>query len=206
MAIFKENSASASGKKYYYAQLKGVKKGPAELFFEIRTKEGSDYVTLPSKPNEIEGYITKLEFKQYEFEGKVKDKFSLTMENGDEAMVVEFSMTNVARAVLNKIAGMDIIGKVKIKVFKNEQGFANVQVLNDGNRVEYKYSKEFIDGKITVIKKRDGVEKDYYDWDQFLKTTVFEDITKKLVPLDATRSVADTIGEDPIDDDGQLPF
>lgn len=206
MAIFKENSSSASGKKYYYAQLKNVKKGPAKVFFELRTKEGADYVTLPNSPDEIEGYITKLEFKQYEFEGKVKDKFSLTMENGDEAMVADFSMTNVARAVLNKIAGMDIIGKVKIKVFKNEQGFASVQVLNDGNKVEYKYAKEFIEGKITVIKKRDGIEKDYYDWDQFLKTTVFEDITKKLVPLDATRSVADTTSEDPIEDSSDLPF
>jgi hypothetical protein len=204
MAIFSEETSKGGNKKYYYATLKGVKKGPAEVLFEIRTKEGSEYVTLPNKPNKVEGYITNLEFKQFEYEGKVKDKFAITLANGDDVMVTEFSMTNVARSVLNKLAGMDIIGKVSIKVFKNEAGFANVQILNDGNKVDHKYTKEFVDSKITIIKKRDGDERDYYDWDEFLKSTVCADIKKKLVPLDTIMPAADTIAE--ASDDSDLPF
>ena len=183
---------TTSSNNAYWIKIRGLKKGEPEAYFEV--KKGEDLQTA----SYVEGHITKLEASGYEFEGKFRNTFNLTLQDDEGSYILQSAFTNIGRTILNSLAGAEQLGDIKLSLYINKKGFKSVWVENNGERTEWKYPIDEQMDMVEEVKNKAGevLQKDYSALEQFYIDTVIPKIANKLDIVQQVEQVEEREDED----------
>lgn len=177
--------------KLFVYKLAGLKKGE-EAHFKVQSKneETDKYEDLDNEEF-IEGKLTKIKVREYEWEGKPirKGQLHLVDSKAGEFYIVEFGMNSVSRSIINSLAGAtEPIERVKINLWNNKQGFPNASIKVNGLPTDWLYDwNDEIKPRIGLIDELDednnvvGQKKSYKKLDAWLLDEVFTVNIAKLI-------------------------
>jgi enoyl-[acyl-carrier-protein] reductase (NADH) len=99
----------------------------------------------------------------------------------------------------------DIIGKVKISVYKNKKGYNSTYIENNGQKLEWKYQPEFLNAKVEKLQNKKGevVSTDFTELDAFFKQQIQDVLMNKLNP---NVDLLDDVKHEDTTDVKDLPF
>jgi hypothetical protein len=187
--------------------------------FEITRKVDWEYIK--DKASFIDWQFESIETSSYEYEGKDRPIFKLTLTDWPEKYVLSFSYTATSRNILNCLCGATKLGKLRLEVrwYSKDWVAKNaIKVLNDWEKMERQlpYNNEWNpEAKITmtslveIIKngKWEYVSSDYSELDKYFSDQ-FEAINGKKKTIEVETSFWDELKAkaQEEDDNELLPF
>jgi len=116
-----------------------------QLRFYKQTKDGEVWKDGEAFSG-MEGHLTNIATKSYEWQGKQKDvfEFELTDSDGVKSVISLGLDSNISRQILNTFAGEENLGEISFqcgaaKEFKNKY-YPTLYINNNGNKTTWKYS------------------------------------------------------------------
>lgn len=91
----------------------------------------------------LSGFITKLEIKEFEFEGATKEKFIMHIEDADGICQLEFTNNMATQGLINGMLNADLTKEVEVSAWISKKGYV-------GAGVKYKNATENIDWAIAL--------------------------------------------------------
>lgn len=141
--------------------------------------------------NTLEGIITGIKIKDYEWQGQKKEVLEIELSDVDMKMVFSLGLRSIAaQNIINTLAGENVYGTMKFATGKpkeyNGKMYTTLYINNDGEKTAWKFSKvnENLDliPKVTTIKDEDGnvIKKGQKAQDEFWKEVILTDIVPKI--------------------------
>ena len=168
---------NSAGKNVFWTKIRGLKKWDEEVYFEMtKNKE------VVAKADYIDGYVVKLETGSYEYEGKERKTFALTLQDDESLVVLQSAFTSVGRGILNCLANAEKLGKISISVYLNKKGFPWAWIKNDWQDLMWKYDYDTQMKMTEEIKNKAGeiIQRDYTELEDWYIKTVIPEIQEKL--------------------------
>ncbi len=115
--------------------------------FYKQTKEGDSWKDGETF-NVMEGHLTGIKPSSYEWQGKQKEtiEFELTDSDGIKSYITMGLDTNVAKQILNTLAGEDSLGELRFECGSpkefNKTMYPTLYIKNNGQKTSWKFSKE----------------------------------------------------------------
>jgi hypothetical protein len=91
----------------------------------------------------LSGFITKLEIKEFEFEGATKEKFIMHIEDADGICQLEFTNNMATQGLINGMLNADLTKEVEVSAWISKKGYV-------GAGIKYKNATENIDWAIAL--------------------------------------------------------
>lgn len=196
-----------------FVKLKINKETDTPVFYKME-KKGDSWVES-EQFNKAEGVLKGIKVETYTHEGKEKMSMKITLQDGDEQIIVSAGFNYATRSMLNSIAGCNSIGLLELKAAKwgkGEKKYPTIFVTNNGQKTSWKYQMADIP-EVEHVKNKKGeiVSSDDTDVNVFFKNLIEIDINPKTTnEFEVEREMKSTgqekVREDmPKIDDG-LPF
>lgn len=174
-----------------------MKKWEEEVYFSINDE----------KYDFIEGFISKIERDEYEYEGKKIPLVKIIIEDGKEEIVFSVSFNQISRSILNSLANQKELGKINIKVYsyiKNDRLTKGATVTNNWEKCNWALSvdEQKALSELIIDKKGEVIKVDRDALDEKLMQLV------KNVKFSGHKDVFDLMTESKMSDDDNLdlPF
>ena len=91
----------------------------------------------------LSGFITSLEIKEFDHDGKKKEKFVMRIEDKNGICQMEFTNNMAVQGLLNGMLNADLTKEVEVSAWINKKGYV-------GAGIKYKSSTENIDWAISL--------------------------------------------------------
>lgn len=162
-----------------FASIKQDKKA-GTIHFEINQgKDDNGNSKPPLIKRDYSGRLKEVKIKNYEYEGKPKEKIQFIFVDGDSEVWIEAGWSIVSKGILNTIDGADSIGEVMIALYKNKKGYASAFVEVNGQKVGWKYQQTQLPAAEKKMVRGEEVFDDY-EQIQFYKSKIIPEINSKI--------------------------
>lgn len=182
--------------------VKAITKKDETPRFQVKQKKGTMYETLDIEPSSLSGVLKKIEFSEYEWEGKQIEtvKFNLEKETDGVKQLSIFtsSYTSTLRTIINCLLNYkDPIKNISFILNKNKDGYNGIILKINSKSADWKYKYEFFKTMIDVEKTRKGDVLYYDKLDAFLKEELIKHIPVILPDID--NELDNLIDDEPTD-------
>jgi hypothetical protein len=156
------NQSSRDNMKFFRIVAKAEKadiKGKRAIC-EIK-KQGTEYV-VSEWFNNITGWITGLEIKEVEYQGKKNKILVMQLTDSDGVCQIEFSLSGAAYSLINCLIGADLTKEVEISAWIKDDKYVNASVkYTSGEKCEWSIPIEEQPKPVEFTKPSGEKEKDF---------------------------------------------
>lgn len=147
---------------------------PVDPYFQVTEKIDGKWTVVSSSENFVSGKITSVAHKVSTYENEDYDSFTIFLEDGDDAFLLDLRPTMLNRSLINSLLSLtDLETPVSIQLYTSKNGYPSVALRQNDELIKWKYSLDEQPKPITVMFK--GKEqRDYTPIDKFFVEKVTE--------------------------------
>lgn len=193
----------SNNNKTLRAKILGLRKGDPSLHFEI--KKGDEVMTAEF----IEGRVKKIELDSYEYEGRKRETFKITIHDEGEEIVLGTAWTAIGRNIINTLANddVDFSKKIKFSLYRKERDdgkiFNQIGLRQGDTMLKWKHDwdkQKSLMEEVKDPKTKEFLRMDYSELEKLLKEDV-EAINKRLAKTDFPIESAVSFDDVSVDED-----
>jgi hypothetical protein len=157
------NNASRENMRFFRIVGKADKADVAGKRAICEVKKGADGKYFASEWfNNITGWITKLEQKEFEWEGKKSKIAVIQLTDSEGICQIEASMSGPAYSIINSLISADLTREVEISAWIKDEKYVNASLkYADGEKCEWAISIEEQPKPVDYKKPSGEMDKDY---------------------------------------------
>ena len=124
-------------------------------------KQGTEYV-ISEWFNNITGWITSLDIKEVEYQGKKNKILVMQLTDSDGVSQIEFSLSGAAYSLINSLINADLSKEVEVSAWIKDEKYVNASVkYTDGSKCEWSIPIADQPKPVEFTKPSGEKEKDY---------------------------------------------
>lgn len=186
-------------RKIFYVRIRGLNED--RIYLSQTTREGDEYVQLENifrvSGELVEVGVREVTPKKENVPPYKLIQLTLVDEDEKEVVILESTITSIARNIINSLAGADnLLGELAVSVYNTKEGgHPAVCLWLNKERLDWKYSWEELQKRVKTYKITEGgkevEKKDFFELNEWLVNEVFlKEIAEKVQPKDLSTTTA----------------